>query len=94
MNILRVGIPNGAQLMEEIGVDRWSRAYFPGIRYNIMTSNSAEFINAMSRFARRLPIVGLVYTLNHPLTEWAQHKFWKRVGKSATWTVRGIGYNI
>ncbi|KAJ9564806.1 LOW QUALITY PROTEIN: hypothetical protein OSB04_000772 [Centaurea solstitialis] len=81
MNILRVGIPDGAQLMEEVGVDRRSRAYFPNIRYN-MTSNSTESINAMSRFA---------HTLNHPLTEWAQQK---RVGKSATWIVRGIGYNI
>src|SRR5581483_2118363 len=33
-------------------------------------------------------------SLDHPLTEWAQEKVWKRVGKSATWTVRGIGYNI
>ncbi|KAJ9561867.1 hypothetical protein OSB04_007027 [Centaurea solstitialis] len=112
MNILRFAIPDGSQSMEEVGVDRWSRAYFPGIRYNIMTSNSVESINAMSRFARRLPIVGLIEyfrafqqewyfirrakvdTVDHPLIEWAQHKVWKKVGKSATWTVRGIGYNI
>ncbi|KAJ9555661.1 hypothetical protein OSB04_010275 [Centaurea solstitialis] len=112
MNILRVAIPDGARLIEEVGVERWLRVYFPGIRYNIMTSNSAESINAMSRFARRLPIVGLIEyfrafqqewyfirrakadSLDHPLTEWAQHKLWKRVGKSATWTVRGIGYNV
>ncbi|KAJ9550565.1 hypothetical protein OSB04_014610 [Centaurea solstitialis] len=112
MNILRVAIPDGARLMEEVGVERWSRVYFPGIRYNIMTSNSAESINAMSRFARRLPIVGLIEyfrafqqewyfirrakadSLDHPLTEWAQHKLWKRVGKSVTWDVRGIGYNV
>ncbi|KAJ9548659.1 hypothetical protein OSB04_021202 [Centaurea solstitialis] len=110
MNILQVGVPEGAKLMEEVGVDRWSRAYFPAKRFNIMTSNSAESINAMSRFARRLPIVGLieyfrefqqewyflrrnkVAELNHPLTEWAQLKIQKRIGKSAMWTVRGIGY--
>ncbi|KAJ9552314.1 hypothetical protein OSB04_016359 [Centaurea solstitialis] len=107
-----VAVPAGAQLMEEVGVDRWSRAHFPGIRYNIMTSNSAESINAMSRFARRLPIVGLIEyfrafqqkwyflrrayadALQHPLTEWAQKKIWKRIRKSATWTVQGIGHNI
>ncbi|KAJ9564118.1 hypothetical protein OSB04_000084 [Centaurea solstitialis] len=112
MNILRVSIPDGARLMEEVGVERWSRVYFPGIRYNIMTSNSAESINAMSRFARRLPIIGLIEyfrafqqewyfirrakadSLDHPLTEWAQHKIWKRVGKSVTWTALGIGYNV
>ncbi|KAJ9544068.1 hypothetical protein OSB04_023775 [Centaurea solstitialis] len=33
-------------------------------------------------------------SLDHPLTEWAQHKLWKRVGKSVTWTIRGIGYNV
>ncbi|KAJ9566957.1 hypothetical protein OSB04_002923 [Centaurea solstitialis] len=110
MNILRVGVPEGAKLMEEVGVDRWSRAYFPAQRFNIMTSNSAESINAMSRFARRLPIVGLIEyfrefqeewyflrrnkaaELNHPLTEWAQLKIQKMIGKSAMWTVRGIGY--
>ncbi|KAJ9557067.1 hypothetical protein OSB04_011681 [Centaurea solstitialis] len=71
---------------------------------------SEESINAMSRFARRLPIVGLIEyfrefqqewyfirrrkagELNHPLTEWAQLKIQKRIGKSAMWTVRGIGY--
>ncbi|KAJ9558836.1 hypothetical protein OSB04_013450 [Centaurea solstitialis] len=101
----------GAKLMEEVGVDRWSRAYFPAQRFNIMTSNSAESINAMSRFARRLPIVGLIEyfreflqewyflrrnkasELNHPLTEWAQLKIQKRIGKFAMWTVRGIGYD-
>ncbi|KAJ9557540.1 hypothetical protein OSB04_012154 [Centaurea solstitialis] len=33
-------------------------------------------------------------SLDHPLTEWAQHKIWKRVGKSVTWTALGIGYNV
>ncbi|KAJ9557552.1 hypothetical protein OSB04_012166 [Centaurea solstitialis] len=70
MNILRVSIPDGARLMEEVGVERWSRVYFPGIRYNIMTSNSAESINAMSRFARRLPIVGLIEYFRAFQQEW------------------------
>ncbi|KAJ9535729.1 hypothetical protein OSB04_un001121 [Centaurea solstitialis] len=83
MNILRVTVPAGAQLMEEVGVERWSRVHFPAQRFNIMTSKSAESINAMSRFSREL---------NHPLTEWAQLKIQKRIGKSAHWKVRGIGY--
>jgi len=32
--------------------------------------------------------------LSHPLTEWAQKKIQKRVGKSTTWTVRGIGFDV
>ena len=51
-------------------MDRWSRAHFPGERYNIMTSNSAESINAMSRFARRLPIVGLMEYFREFQQEW------------------------
>ena len=70
MNVLRLGVPAGALLMEEVGVDRWSRAHFPGIRYNIMTSNSVESINAMSRFARRLPIVGLMEYFREVQQEW------------------------
>ena len=70
MNVLRLGVPAGALLMEEVGVDRWSRAHFPGIRYNIMTSNSVESINAMSRFARRLPIVGLIEYFREFQQEW------------------------
>ncbi|KAJ9556887.1 hypothetical protein OSB04_011501 [Centaurea solstitialis] len=85
INILRVAILDGAQLMEEVGVDRWSMAYFPGIRYNIMTSNK-RYVQVCTQVT--------YYTLDHPLTEWAQQKVWKRVGKSATWTVCGIGYNI
>jgi len=70
MHVLQVEVPAGAQLMEEVGVDRWSRAHFPGERYNIMTSNSAESINAMSRFARRLPIVGLMEYFREFQQEW------------------------
>ena len=70
MYVLRVSVPLNAQLMEEVGVDRWSRANFPGTRYNIMTSNSAESINAMYRFARKLPIVGLMEYLREFQQEW------------------------
>lgn len=60
MNALRVSVPEGARVMDDAGPHRWARALFPGNRYNIMTSNSAESVNALSRFARRLPIVGLM----------------------------------
>lgn len=60
MDTLRLHVPVGAQLMDELGPEKWSRAYFPGVRFNIMTSNSAESVNALSRFARRLPIIMLM----------------------------------
>lgn len=60
MNALRVQVPEAARVMDNAGKERWSNAHFPGRRYNIMTSNSAESVNAVSRFARRLPIVLLI----------------------------------
>ncbi|KAJ9544055.1 hypothetical protein OSB04_023762 [Centaurea solstitialis] len=70
MTILQLAIPEGAQLMRDVGVERWSRAYFPAQRFNIMTSNSAESINALSRNARKLPIVGLIEYFREFQQEW------------------------
>ncbi|KAJ9551407.1 LOW QUALITY PROTEIN: hypothetical protein OSB04_015452 [Centaurea solstitialis] len=70
INILQVVVPEGAQLMQEVGVERWSRAHFPAQRFNIMTSNSAESINALSRNARKLPIVGLMEYFREFQKEW------------------------
>ncbi|PON58048.1 hypothetical protein PanWU01x14_169790 [Parasponia andersonii] len=42
-----------ATYLEEIGIEKWSRANFSAIRYNIMTSNNAESFNNTSRFFER-----------------------------------------
>lgn len=60
MNALRWQVPEAARILDSAGKERWSNAHFPGRRYDILTSNSAESVNAVSRFARRLPIVGLI----------------------------------
>lgn len=60
MIALRFQVPEAARVMDNALKEKWSNAHFPGIRYDIMTSNSAESVNALSRFARRLPIVGLI----------------------------------
>ncbi|KAJ9556871.1 hypothetical protein OSB04_011485 [Centaurea solstitialis] len=46
------------------------RAHFPGLRYNIMTSNSVECMNAHSRFARKGAIVGLMEYFRAFQQEW------------------------
>ena len=46
--------------LEKIGCHRWARAHFMGYRYNMMTSNIAESINAKLKEARKLPITALV----------------------------------
>ncbi|KAJ9544543.1 hypothetical protein OSB04_024250 [Centaurea solstitialis] len=70
MNILQVAVPEGAQLMQEVGVERWSRAHFHAQRFNIMTSNNAKSINALSRNARKLPIFGLMEYFREFQQEW------------------------
>ena len=46
--------------VNDIGPQKWSRAHFIGRRYNLMTSNHAESINAVTRHARKMPIMMLM----------------------------------
>ncbi|XP_049400113.1 uncharacterized protein LOC125864245 [Solanum stenotomum] len=48
-----------ADYLENIGFHKWSRAYFPGNRYDVLTSNIAESVNAMFNEAREFPIIAL-----------------------------------
>ncbi|KAJ9535233.1 hypothetical protein OSB04_un001676 [Centaurea solstitialis] len=70
MLCLRAAIPDGASVLDELGPDKWLNAHFPGMRYNILTSNHAESVNAMSRFARKLPIMGLFDYFRESQQEW------------------------
>ncbi|KAH0715834.1 hypothetical protein KY284_008739 [Solanum tuberosum] len=45
--------------LENVGFHKWSRAYFPGNRYDVLTSNIAESVNAMFNEAREFPIIAL-----------------------------------
>ncbi|XP_024964171.1 uncharacterized protein LOC112504462 [Cynara cardunculus var. scolymus] len=60
MDLMRHSLPRAAQYLEEVGYVRWARSHFPGLRYSAMTSNSAESVNSVTRFARYLPIKMLV----------------------------------
>ncbi|XP_047306200.1 uncharacterized protein LOC124909578 [Impatiens glandulifera] len=44
--------PRIAAYLEQIGVERWSRAFFPSFRYNQMTAEKARFynVNPLNRF--------------------------------------------
>ncbi|KAD2392864.1 hypothetical protein E3N88_39841 [Mikania micrantha] len=53
-----------------LGYDKWSRAHSCGQRYIVMTSNSAESINALSRHARKLPITKLIACFREYLQIW------------------------
>ncbi|XP_013617968.1 PREDICTED: uncharacterized protein LOC106324567 [Brassica oleracea var. oleracea] len=54
----------------QIGVARWSRANFPGDRYNIMTSNIAEQLNKALLEGRGAAIVELLTFIQRMMTRW------------------------
>ncbi|CAL8168190.1 unnamed protein product [Prunus armeniaca] len=59
-----------AQYLEEAGLHKWSRAHMDGRRYNVMTTNIAESINSVLRFARTLPVVHLIGEIMNLLVKW------------------------
>ncbi|XP_010534315.1 PREDICTED: uncharacterized protein LOC104809906 [Tarenaya hassleriana] len=71
-----------AKYLEEIDVRMWSRAYFEGCRYNIMTSNIAESWNSVLKGAKDYPIVPLFEHIRQTLTQW----FFERRVKAASWS--------
>lgn len=59
-----------ATYLEKIGLAHWSRVYFQGERYNLMTSNIAESLNKALSKARGSPIVELLKFIRAMLTRW------------------------
>ncbi|XP_034203776.1 uncharacterized protein LOC117618293 [Prunus dulcis] len=59
-----------AQYLEEAGLHKWSRAHMDGCRYNVMTTNIAESINSVLRFARMPPVVHLIGEIVNLLVKW------------------------
>ncbi|XP_024006576.1 uncharacterized protein LOC112083081 [Eutrema salsugineum] len=62
--------PDLADYLEEADVSLWSRVHFVGDRYNIKTSNVAEFINAALKKARGYPISFLLDFIREKLGRW------------------------
>ncbi|GJZ15985.1 transposase, MuDR, MULE transposase domain protein [Tanacetum coccineum] len=54
--------PDAYHKLCDAGPQRWSRAHCPLIRYNYMTSNSVESVNACIVLKRKLPITMLAET--------------------------------
>ncbi|XP_073120813.1 uncharacterized protein [Henckelia pumila] len=63
--------PEAAQFLDERDtLDRWTRAYCPNTRYNIMTTNGVESINARLLEERKLPIISLLDSLQRLASSW------------------------
>ncbi|GJR37798.1 ankyrin repeat-containing protein [Tanacetum coccineum] len=67
---LRDWLPSIANKLDMIGLEKWARVHFPGMRYNYMTSNSAESVNALSRHSRKLPICMMIDWFIKSLQQW------------------------
>ncbi|GJZ38917.1 transposase, MuDR, MULE transposase domain protein [Tanacetum coccineum] len=52
----------------QVGPQRWSRAHCPLVRYNYLTSNSVESVNACIVVYRKLPVIKLAET-NHAMEQ-------------------------
>ncbi|KAH0661531.1 hypothetical protein KY284_026462 [Solanum tuberosum] len=63
-NQIRDLVPKATETLERIGFHTWSRAFYLGNRYNIMTSNSTESVNSMFDIKREFPIVALFEEIN------------------------------
>ncbi|GJW63266.1 transposase, MuDR, MULE transposase domain protein [Tanacetum coccineum] len=62
--------PDAHQKLVEAGVEKWSRAKCTGNRYNYMTSNSVESINALTKTVRKIPITSLMDWFRQLLQDW------------------------
>ncbi|GJV59791.1 transposase, MuDR, MULE transposase domain protein [Tanacetum coccineum] len=54
----------------QVGPQRWSRAHCPLVRYNYMTSNNVESVNACTILYRKLPVLKLAETYRAMVQEW------------------------
>ena len=70
MRLLESGAPGIREELQSIGFCKWSRAYSPYSRYNIMTTNMSESLNLAIIKARELPICFMLEVLRTMLQKW------------------------
>ena len=68
--------PGAVNYLEESNVPlhKWARSHFTGCRYNIMTTNGAESINAVMKEPREYPIVALLEAMQAKVSEWFNNR--------------------
>nr|GEY32511.1 hypothetical protein [Tanacetum cinerariifolium] len=54
----------------QVGPQIWSRAHCPLVRYNYLTSNSVESVNACTVVYRKLPVIKLAETYRAMVQDW------------------------
>ncbi|XP_020876453.1 uncharacterized protein LOC110227218 [Arabidopsis lyrata subsp. lyrata] len=66
--------PGCAEYLMSIGLEHWTRSHSYGERFNIMTSNVAESLNAVLKEARELPIVSTLEYIRGTLMTWFEKR--------------------
>ena len=61
-------------LQEQVRFEMWSRAHFKGNRYNIMTTNMSESMNAMLKDVRDYPVIALFNFIQAKMSEWFNNR--------------------
>ncbi|XP_075088424.1 uncharacterized protein LOC142170419 [Nicotiana tabacum] len=82
--------PRVKAYLYNIGYHRWSRVHATVNRTWTMTSNIAESLNAVTKYARELPIVELLEYMGTLLECWTKEKLLKEKG---TFTYLGFKFN-
>ncbi|GJZ95637.1 transposase, MuDR, MULE transposase domain protein [Tanacetum coccineum] len=73
--------PEAYRKIEDVEFEKWSRAYCLANRYNYMTSNYAESINALTKTVRKVPITMLMYYYKDLVQRWYFERRYTGEGK-------------
>ncbi|GJQ91355.1 transposase, MuDR, MULE transposase domain protein [Tanacetum coccineum] len=88
MNLLQIVHPDAYKKLCDARPERWSRVHCPLIRYNYMTSNNVESVNACSVIYRKEPVLKLAETYRAMVKQCTQSG--KKSMKSTKWVVKGV----
>nr|GEY50408.1 transposase, MuDR, MULE transposase domain protein [Tanacetum cinerariifolium] len=76
--------PEACRKLEAARFEKWSRAHCPVNRYNYMTSNCAESINALTKTDRKFPITMLMDYYRDLIQRWYfERRYTGEVGQAA-----------
>ncbi|KAL5557065.1 hypothetical protein UlMin_039301 [Ulmus minor] len=77
---LSSAVPGVKEYLEAVGLHRWTRSHAPSRRYNIMTTNISESLNAVLVKVRELPITALVNEIWLLCQKWFHERRTKAAG--------------
>ncbi|KAL5537906.1 hypothetical protein UlMin_045824 [Ulmus minor] len=77
---LSSAVPGVKEYLEAVGLHRWTQSHAPSRRYNIMTTNISESLNAVLVKVRELPITALVNEIRLLCQKWFHERRTKAAG--------------